>query len=133
MRPPQHSVVPEHISSRSISDRELVLPEDLALEALDIAEGNGILVLGWEGWVKAVDGRVGHGSAPRGTVSLEGLTVAAAAQLCRETIPEAAEEWRRENPETTDRLHFCLTFRLPEAGRRCEQPGRSFTGVWGHR
>ena len=112
MRPPQHALLPERLTELSISPREVVLPESAALAAVDVAEAAGVLILGWEGWVKAVDGRVGHGSAPQGTVSLDCLTVAEAAALCRSTIPRAAEAWRAEHPESTDQLHFCLTFKV---------------------
>lgn len=101
--------LPESIASKSISKREVVLPIAEALEAIDWFESKGLLILGWEGWVKTKDGRVGHGNAPQGTVSLEELSVSSAAQLCRETIPQEATRWKDENPGTTDELHFCIT------------------------
>jgi len=112
MRPPQHAVLPERISALSISDCELVVPEAAALEALNIAEEKNVLVLGWEGWVKTADGGVGHGSAPQGTVSLENLTVQAAAEFCRQTIVGDAAQWRLENPNSSEQLYFCLTFEV---------------------
>ena len=104
-------ILPERISNTSISPHEVVLPEAEALQAIDIFEERGIHILGWEGWVKALDGSVGHGSAPQGTVSLEELSVSAAAKLCRETIPIDAAKWRDENPASTEKLHFCITVR----------------------
>lgn len=112
-RPSAIALLPSHIGSQSISAREIVLPEKAALAAIDILEEQGVLILGWEGWVKAADGRVGHGSAPQGTESLQDLTVAQAAALYRQSIPEAADEWRQGNAETTDQLHFCITVRRP--------------------
>ena len=94
MRPRMHPFLPERILALSISASEVVLPEGAAMEAIDIAEAEGVLILGWEGWVKCVDGRVGHGSAPQGTVSLDSLGLSAAAALCRETIREDAATWR---------------------------------------
>lgn len=105
------ALLPESIASKSISKREVVLPITEALEAIDLFESKGLLILGWEGWVKTKDGRVGHGNAPQGTVSLEELSVSAAAQLCRETIPQEAARWIDENSGTTDELHFCITVR----------------------
>jgi hypothetical protein len=102
-------LLPARIAEKSISQQEIVLPMTEALEAIDLLEAKGLLILGWEGWVKTADGRVGHGSAPQGTVSLENLSVEAAAQYCRETIPQDAAHWLAENPETTDALHFCIT------------------------
>jgi len=106
------NMLPAHIAEKSISTREVVLPEPEARVAINVFESNGVLILGWEGWVKAVDGQVGHGSAPQGTGSIEGLSVHEAAQLCRETIPSEAAKWQLENPSTTDIVHFCITVRI---------------------
>lgn len=102
-------LLPNELASRSISPREIVLPLREALEAVEILESKGILILGWEGWVKTPDGRVGHGSAPQGTVSLEDLSVHEAAEVCRKTMPQDAAQWETENQGTTDELHFCIT------------------------
>jgi hypothetical protein len=104
--------LPQDIASKSISDREVVLPMEEALAAINLFESRDLLILGWEGWVKDKDGRVGHGSAPQGTVSLEALSVADAARLCRETIPEEASRWSVENLGSKDELHFCITVRV---------------------
>src|SRR5689334_16067045 len=98
-------LLPGRFAEKSISQQEIVLPLTEALEAIDLLEARGLLILGWEGWVKTADGRVGHGSAPQGTVSLENLSVEAAAQCCRETMPQEAAVWLANNPETTDALH----------------------------
>ena len=102
-------LLPARIAAKSISAEEIVLPMIEALEAIDLLEAKGLLILGWEGWVKTADGRIGHGSAPQGTVSLENLSVEAAAQYCRETIPQDAARWLAEHPDTTHALHFCIT------------------------
>ena len=108
---PQIDLLPPRLRDLSISRSEIVLPMAEALEALDLLESQGEQILGWEGWVKDTEGRVGHGSAPQGTVSLHELSVHEAAQLCRETIPRGALEWAQDNPGTTDALHFCITVR----------------------
>jgi hypothetical protein len=102
-------LLPARIAEKSISQEEIVLPMIEALEAINFLEAKGLLILGWEGWVKTADGRIGHGSAPQGTVSLENLSVEGAAQYCRETIQQDAARWLAENPETTHALHFCIT------------------------
>ena len=102
-------LLPARIAAKSISAEEIVLPMIEALEAIDLLEAKGLLILGWEGWVKTADGRIGHGSAPQGTVSLENLSVEAAAQYCRETIQQDAARWLAEQPDTTHALHFCIT------------------------
>lgn len=103
------SLLPMHIASKSISNKEVVLPMVEALAAIDLFEQNGVLILGWEGWVKQTDGRVGHGSVPQGTVGLEDLSISEAAKLCRETIQQDAARWIAENPKSTNELHFCIT------------------------
>lgn len=105
------SLLPAKVADKSISNREVVLPMREALEAIDIFETLGLHILGWEGWVKCADGRVGHGSAPQGTVSLEHLSIHEAAQLCRKSIPEDAADWEAEHQGTPDELHFCITVR----------------------
>jgi hypothetical protein len=112
------ALLPESIRLHSISTREIVLPEPAALQAIDYFEEEGLLILGWEGWIKTEDGRVGHGTAPQGTASLEALSVGEAAHICRTSIPNHAQAWRREFPNTTDALHFCLTVRTTRVGKQ---------------
>jgi hypothetical protein len=103
--------IPAELAALSISPREIVLPMEAALVAIDHLEAEGRLILGWEGWVKTADGRVGHGSAPQGTASLEDLSVEGAAELCRRTIREDAAAWYLEHAGTSEALYFCLTVR----------------------
>ena len=104
-------LLPKRLKDVSISQREIVLPMAEALEAIDLLESRGMQILGWEGWVKDIQGRVGHGSAPQGTGSLQELSVQEAANLCRATIPAHATQWAHDNPGSTDALHFCITVR----------------------
>jgi len=106
---PQLQMLPPEIARHSISHREVVLPLNAAIAAIDWFAINQIHLLGWEGWIQSADGRVGHGNAPQGTTSLEGLSIPDAADFCRRTIRAAALEWSKTYPETTDRLHFCIT------------------------
>jgi len=104
-------LLPSSLREQSISKREIVLPLLAAREAIDFFESRGIQILGWEGWIKDAQGRVGHGSAPQGTVSLEELSVQESAKFCRATIPSEAAQWEKDNQGTTDALHFCITVR----------------------
>jgi hypothetical protein len=104
-------LLPPKIMALSISQREIVVPLKEALEIVGIMESKGILILGWEGWVKTEDGRVGHGSAPQGAVSLEEYSVEAAAEICRKTIKEDSAVWESENIGLNEKLHFCITVR----------------------
>lgn len=104
-------LLPPEIAARSISRNEIVLPLPEALKAVDIMERDGIAILGWEGWIRTEDGRVGHGDAPQGTASLEQCAVAQAAEICRRTMTEEAAEWESGNKGSSDRLYFCITVR----------------------
>jgi len=102
------SLLPGDLAERSISDREIVLSLEYAIEAINILESKNYLVLGWEGWVKT-GGRKGHGNAPQGTGSLESLTVKEAADFCRQTIVEVSEAWKKESAGSNSELYFCIT------------------------
>jgi len=97
------------VSNAAVGNSTAVLPLDAAIAAVDWCATNKIHILGWEGWVQSADGRVGHGNAPQGTTSLDDVSVLDAADFCRQTIRTAALEWTQRYPETTDRLHFCIT------------------------
>lgn len=103
-------LLPPHLAKLSIDDKEIILPMEEALLAIDALEERGIHILGWEGWVKYQDGRIGHSDVPQGTVSLDQLSVSQAADLCRRTIREDSEKWRRDNPQRSNQLYFCITF-----------------------
>lgn len=51
--------IPSSLAALSISEKEIVLPMKEALEAVDYLERHGRHILGWEGWVKTPDRRVG--------------------------------------------------------------------------
>ena len=104
-------LLPSSLREQSVSKREIVLPLLAALETIDFFESREIQILGWEGWIKDAQGRVGHGSAPQGTVSLEDLSVQEAIKLCRTTIVSEAAQWEEDNQGSTDVLHFCITVR----------------------
>jgi len=103
------NLLPKYLADKSISEQEIVLPIAEAIEAIDILESLGYQVLGWEGWVKSKNGVIGHQNAPQGTISLEGLSVASAAQFCRETIKTEAAQWLLSNSGVKDELHICIT------------------------
>ncbi|HDR8961110.1 hypothetical protein [Burkholderia vietnamiensis] len=111
----QLQCLPPEIALQSISRREIVLPLNAAIAAIDYCANNKIRILGWEGWIQSPDGRVGHGNAPQGTTSLEDLSIPEAADFCRRTIAAAALEWTENNLGTTDRLHFCITVEANDA------------------
>lgn len=103
------SLLPRYLAERSISDREIVLSLEDAIEAINVLESKNYLVLGWEGWIKTPAGRKGHGNAPQGTVSLDNFTVEEAADFCRRTIAKDSEAWEEENTGSKNELYFCIT------------------------
>ena len=103
--------IPQHLRDRSISQQEIVLPLTDALEAIDHLEQQGDLILGWEGWVQGIDGRVGHGSAGYLSTFTEHLSVAEAAADARKTMRAGAVDWQQNHGGSTDKLHFCITVR----------------------
>ena len=105
----QLQALPRELALQSISQREIVLPLNAAIAAIDHFANHQIQILGWEGWIQSSDGRVGHGNAPQGTTSLEHLTIAEAADFCRRAITAAATAWLESCAGTTDRLYFCVT------------------------
>jgi hypothetical protein len=91
------------------------------LEAIDYLESQSALILAWEGWVKAADGRVGHGSAGYLSAVTEHLSVAEAAADARKTIQAGALDWQEKYGGGTDALHFCITVRSP-SWQECRLP-----------
>lgn len=102
-------LLPPDLAKLSIDEKEIVLPMEKALLAIDVLEKQGIRIVGWEGWVKDQDGRIGHGNASQGTVSLDDLSVSQAADVCRRTIREDWKRWQRDNSQSSNQLYFCIT------------------------
>jgi hypothetical protein len=113
-------MLPDELMTKSLSDKDIVLPYEAALCAIDLLAASGWALLGWEGWLKYPDGRVGHSARHQGTVSLEkqageswGAYVQRSSEFCKRTVMENQEEWNR-SPEAADsELYFCLTIMEP--------------------
>ena len=108
-------LLPEALRSKSLSDREIVLPYQEALQALDILTAAGWAFLGWEGWEKDAKGQVGHAYI-MGTASIEQEPdetwedyLQRSARFCRQTIEADQERWKKERGNTSRMLYFCLT------------------------
>jgi hypothetical protein len=111
------NLIPERILKASLSEDELVLPYDEALEAIDILAKEGFLLLCWEGWLRYADGAVGHSLTYQGTREIqrrpdEPWTDFSA--RARESFVRSASESRQkfsakpENPGSE--LYFGLVF-----------------------
>ena len=94
---------------RSASSVELVLEYADALAALDALENSGATVLGWEGWLRHADGRLGHSGRYQGTADLSGLSRSQAYDLCRTTITDAHSEYLTAPEVPHAQLLFCLS------------------------
>jgi len=53
------AALPEELKRRSLSDREIVLPYEDALQAVAFFVSAWWALLGWEGWVRRPSG-IGH-------------------------------------------------------------------------
>ncbi len=103
------SLIPKELAVRSVSQTEIVLSAQDALQAIDHLEKAGHHVVGWEGWIRDSVGRVGHGNAPQGTRDLTHLSPSAAADFCRLSISKEAEAWKVVHSDSEYELFFCIT------------------------
>lgn len=108
-------LLPPELRARSVNDREIVLCYQDALEAIDLLEAAKWALLGWEGWLRCADGRIGFAQQfpgpdiDREPGELWETLVRRSAALCRTTIEEAQRRWTIQ-PERSDAdLFFCLT------------------------
>jgi hypothetical protein len=97
------------LQERSASPRELVLSYRDAETALDTLEGVGASILGWEGWLRYPDKRLGHSGRHQGTTGLGQLPRAEAYSLCRSTIRAAHTEFLSKPEVEGGELLYCLT------------------------
>jgi len=104
------SSVLEALRKRSASPRELVLAYADALKALTELQRHNARVLGWEGWLRHPDGRVGHSADHQGTADLSSLDFAAAYELCRTSIREAQTQFDSQPERSGCELLFCITY-----------------------
>lgn len=114
------SLLPQSLAAQSLSPREIVLPYGAALEAVAILERAGVVVLGWDGWIRYPDGGLGGSARQQGTESCEqevgesrDAWVHRAAEFARSTIRMSQAEWTQQPEVPGGTLLFCIT---PEAG-----------------
>lgn len=106
---PMMPILSNRIRNASAVRDELVLPYAMAQEALTSLELSGVEILGWEGWLRSADGRLGHSALHQGTADLSGMDSRAAYELCRATMADAySMHLERPEREATELL-FCLT------------------------
>jgi hypothetical protein len=87
-----------------------VLPFDDATAALNALEESGASILGWEGWLRYSDNRLGHSAKYQGTADLAQLPLADAYNFCRATIRDAYQAFLSSPEVEGGELLFCLTY-----------------------
>lgn len=101
-------LLPSELAAQSVSPNEIVLPYAAALHAVDYLADRGVSILGWEAWERRPDGTLTHEPNTLGTYDLGRLTPHEAADVCHQTMTEAAEA---DLGPGTDELLFCITVR----------------------
>jgi hypothetical protein len=86
--------LPPHLRRLSSMDREIALPLDAALEAIDFFERHGWHALGWEGLLRHGDGAIGHPWNAFGTAPMPDDR-AQAYEFMRSSLADEAREWGR--------------------------------------
>jgi hypothetical protein len=114
---PVHAARLAELQALSASRDELVLPLDLALEAVTLLATGGYALLGWEGWLRDATGRVGH-SEHQGFAPPDDMPPAQAADEMRRTIEAAAAEFAARPERRDAALLFCITYDGPAAQPR---------------
>jgi hypothetical protein len=99
----------QQLQEHSASATELVLSHDDALRALDLLERAGARVVGWGGWLRRADGRLGHSASFQGTADLSHVPSQHSFSLCRKTISEAYDAHKRRPELPGSDLLFCIT------------------------
>ncbi len=99
----------EDIKKRSETENELVVNYTDAMELLYLFKQSNTQVLGWEGWLKYENGKLGHSKKYQGTADLSAMSQASTIALIESTIMQANTEWQ-EKPEVSNAsLFFCIT------------------------
>lgn len=86
-----------------------MLPLAQALEAIELMEHSGTVVLGWEGWLRYPGGKLGHSSRHQGTAGDRPLIASSEYAWLKQTMQESHAA-HASNPEVLgSELLFCLT------------------------
>jgi hypothetical protein len=99
----------DDLQRMSASPTELVLPLVQALEAIDLMASSNIAVLGWEGWLRHVGGRLGHSNRHQGTAGDEPFATAAGYAWIRETMQDSHAAHLADPEVDGSELLFCIT------------------------
>ncbi|WP_445178759.1 hypothetical protein [Pseudomonas sp. McL0111] len=92
----------------SISQSELVLPYPHALTALQLLEATGAILMGWEGWLRYPDGRLGHSDVHQGTTDTSAISSSEAYSWTMASMTLSHKEHELQNETTDIKLLFCI-------------------------
>lgn len=109
-------LLPVEIKVKSLSDKEIVLNYEDSLKVLDILLSANLAFLGWEGWIKYLNGRVGHVSDYQGTISIEQEKEELwkhyqkrSYEGVKKTIEDSNKKWQNDSRSKEHQLYFCIT------------------------
>lgn len=114
-------LLPPNLRALSLSDCEVVLPYEEAIQALDLFVAARWGLLAWEGWVKYPSG-VGHHSEYQGTVELTRRVdetwddfIRRSAEFGRQTMQADQQRFEHDAACQGMQLYFCFTVTPPIA------------------
>jgi hypothetical protein len=108
-------LLPETLRSQSLSDREIVLPYEEMLQAMQILIAANWIFLGWEAWLKLPSGihlhplYMGFDTPEREPGETWIAYVHRSALLCKKSMEQEQQQRQREPREKHAELYFCLT------------------------
>ncbi|WP_157507961.1 hypothetical protein [Ktedonobacter racemifer] len=109
------NLLPEALRKQSLSEREIVLPFQETLQALEILATAGYSLQGWEGWIRYANGKYGHPLMVIGAIEFgrrPGQTwvdyVQETKNFCRQTIEKEQKHWNIQAKSQEQTLYFCL-------------------------
>jgi len=97
------------LQAKSASSSELVLPLPEAIAALRLLEQSGDTLLGWEGWLRRPDGRLGYSARHQGTVDLSHMSPSEAYALAKSTMQQSQAEHDSSPEVPGSELLFYIT------------------------
>lgn len=108
------------LSLQSRTQDHIVLPEALALQAIDQLHEKGFHILGWHAWTQTIDGVIEQHPPLHNPDELAKLPRKQAAETCKRSIQAYAQQWAQEHPDPTTQLYFCL--RVPPKQSSARSP-----------
>jgi hypothetical protein len=109
------ALLPKTLRHQSLSDREIVLPYQEALQAIHILVAANWALLGWEAWLKFPSGAhlqpldMVFDTPERKPGEAWIAYVQRSVLFCQKAMEKEQQLWEREPREANMALYFCLT------------------------